>query len=200
MIGRLFFKNFRLAETDSGEIELTLSALPKCKYAVKQMVRDMRAKDKEFSATIDIRKHARSLDQNALMWALLTIYAEAQGGGRRGSVTPEDIYYRMLSKYGVAEFVMTLPEAEDALKSAFRVVSKVDTRFYNGKQMAVFKCYYGSSTYDTKQMSVLIDGIFDELAEIGVDASTSHDVATYYEDWREFRAKADLPDMQKAGA
>ena len=43
---------------------------------------------------------------------------------------------------------------------------------------------YGSSTYDTKQMGVVIDGIFDELAQIGVDVSTSRDVAGLYEDWK----------------
>lgn len=187
MIGRLFFKSFRLAETDSGDIELTLSVLPECKYAIKQIAKDMRSKDSDFTATIDVKKSKRSLDQNSLMWALLTIYANAQGGGRRGSVQPEEIYMQMLSKYGIAEFIMTVPEAEEALKNAFRVVLRVDTRIYNGREMAVFKCYYGSSTYDTAQMSQLIDGIFDELSRIGIDASTSREVAGYYEDWRNFK-------------
>lgn len=185
MIGRLYFKDFRLVESDSGECELVLSVPKESKYAAKAIIKELRNKDGEYMATIELKKRKRSLDQNALMWALLTIYAEAQGGGRRGSVQPEDVYMQMLSRYGVAEFVMAVPEAEKTLKNAFRVVKKVDTRDYNGKEMAVFKCYYGSSKYDTKQMTGLIDGIFDELALIGIDASTSRDVQAYYKDWKE---------------
>lgn len=187
MIGRFNFHDFKLVTDDGGNIEFTASVLPESKCAVRQMVKEMRKEDKEFTSTITIKKNHRSLDQNALMWALLTIYADAQGGGRRGSIEPEDIYMQMLAKYGVAEFIMTLPEAKSALESAFRVVKQVDTRDYNGKEMAVFKCYYGSSKYDTKQMTDLIDGIFDELAQIGINVDTSRDVSGYYEDWNKYK-------------
>lgn len=185
MIGRLYFRDFRLIESDSGECELVLSVPKESVYAAKVITKELRNKDTEYMATIELKKRKRSLDQNALMWALLTIYAQAQGGGRRGSLQPEDVYMQMLSKYGVAEFIMTVPEAEETLKNAFRVVKKVDSRTYNGKEMAVFKCYYGSSTYDTKQMSDLINGIFDELAQLGIDAETSKQVQAYYQDWRD---------------
>lgn len=185
MIGILNFKDFRLIESDSGECELVLSVPKESTYAAKAITKSLRERGAEYTAKIELKKNKRSLDQNSLMWALLTIYAEAQGGGRRGSVKPEDIYMRMLSKYGVAEFIMTVPAAEETLKNVFKVISKVDTRDYNGKEMAVFKCYYGSSTYDTKQMSDLINGIFDELSIIGIDASTSRDVQAYHKDWKE---------------
>ena len=183
MIGRLNFKEFKLLESDSGECELVLSIPKEHKYAAKSIAKDLRKEDAEYMVTFEKRKRKRSLDQNALMWALLTIYAQAQGGGRRGSLQPEDVYMQMLSKYGVAEFIMTVPEAENTLKNAFRVIKKVDTRNYNAKEMAVFKCYYGSSTYDTKQMSDLINGIFDELAQLGIDAETNKQVQAYYQDW-----------------
>lgn len=185
MIGRLFFRDFKLLEADNGECELLLSVPRESVYSARAITKELRSKESDYMATIERKKRKRSLDQNALMWALLTIFADAQGGGRRGSVEPEDIYMQMLSKYGVAEFIMTVPEAEQTLRNAFRVIKRVDTRDYNGKEMAVFKCYYGSSTYDTKQMTGLIDGIFDELAVIGIDASTSREVQKYYKDWKD---------------
>jgi hypothetical protein len=185
--GRFDFHNFKITTDDGGNIEFSASVSPESKYAVREMVKEMRREDKDYTATISIKRNSRTLDQNALMWALLTIYADAQGGGRRGSVTPEDIYYRMLEKYGVAAFIMTLPDAKPQLELAFRVVKQVDTRDYNGKEMTIFKCYYGSSKYDTKQMADLIDGIFDELAVIGINVDTSHDVSGFYEDWTKYK-------------
>lgn len=177
MIGKF---NFTKASTswNKGKLYIMFEASQQSKYAVREIMKELRRCDNEYTATIEIKKNKRTIDQNSLMWALLTIYGDEQGE------PAEDIYVRMLAKYGVAEFLMALPEAEDSLKKVFREVKRVDSRTVNDKEMIVFKCYYGSSTYDTKQMGVVIDGIFDELAQIGVDASTSRDVAGLYEDWK----------------
>ena len=187
MLGVLHFSDVSMRSDEQGNIELVLAVAPESRYNVKPFIESVRRRNENFTGSFDVRKNKRTLDQNALMWRLLTIYADAINGGRRGGITPEDLYMRMLSKYGIAEFLMVLPEAEDTLKEAFRVVQKVDTRMYNGVEMCVFKCYFGSSKYDTKEMSNLIDGIFDELAEIGIDASTSVEVSEYYKDWRMLR-------------
>lgn len=184
MLGVLHFSDVAMRSDEQGNIELVLSVAPESKYNVKAFIENVRRRKESFTGSFDVRKRKRTLDQNALMWKLLTIYADAINGGRRGGITPEDLYMRMLSKYGIAEFLMVLPEAETTLKNVFRVVQKVDTRDYNGVEMCVFKCYYGSSKYNTKAMSNLIEGIFDELAEIGIDAATSLDVSEYYKDWR----------------
>lgn len=184
MLGVLHFTDAEMLFDEDGNAELLLSVHSDSKYNVKPFLEAVRRNGKEFTATFDTRKRRRTLDQNALMWKLLTIYADALNGGRKGGITPEDLYMRMLSKYGVAEFLMVLPEAENALKNAFRVVLKVDVRTYNGVQMNVYKCYFGSSKYDTKEMTDLIEGIFDELAQIGIDANTSIEVSEYYKEWR----------------
>lgn len=184
MLGVLHFDNAEMRTDEKGNIELTLSVTADSKYNVRPFLERMREKGKEFTGTFDWRKNKRTIDQNALMWKLLTIYADAINGGRKGGTTPEELYMKMLSKYGIAEFLMVLPEAEATLKEIFRVVQKVDVRDYNGVEMCVFKCYLGSSKYDTKEMSELIEGIFDELAMIGVDASTSVEVSEYYKEWR----------------
>lgn len=186
MLGVLHFTDANMRSDENGNIELILSVAPDSKYNVKPILERIREKDKDFTGTFNWRKNKRTLNQNALMWKLLEIYADALNGGRKGEITPEKLYMQMLSKYGVAEFLMVLPEAESSLKDVFRVVKKVDTRTYNGKEMAVFKCYYGSSRYDTKEMANLIDGIFDELAMIGIDAETSVEVSEYYTEWRSY--------------
>ncbi len=187
MLGVLHFTGANMRTDENGNVELVMSVSPDSKYNVKAFLEGVRKTEKEFTGTFSDKRNKRSLDQNALMWKLLTIYSDALNGGRRGGITPEEIYMQMLSKYGIAEFLMVLPEAEKTLKEAFRVVQKVDTRDYNGVEMNVYKCYFGSSKYDTKEMSNLIEGIFDELALIGVDAGTSVEITEYYKEWRAYR-------------
>lgn len=194
MLGVLHFTDANMRTDEKGNIELVLSVSPDSKYNVKPFLERARSKVKDFTATFDWRKNKRTLDQNALMWKLLTIYADALNGGRKGDITPEDLYIKMLSKYGIAEFLMVLPQAENTLKDAFRVVQKIDTIIYNGVEMCVFKCYFGSSKYDTKEMSNLIDGIFDELAILGVDAGTSVEISEYYKEWRAYNDELEIEE------
>ena len=184
MLGVLHFTDASMKTDEVGNVELSLKVSPDSKYNVKSILEILRREDCEFSATFSKRKRKRSLDQNALLWKLLTIYADALNGGRKGGTEPEELYMKMLAKYGVAEFLMCVPEAESTLKETFRVVKKVDVREYNGVEMVIFKCYLGSSKYDTKQMTNLIDGVFDELAILGVDTETSIEVSEYYKEWR----------------
>lgn len=187
MLGVLHFTDAKMRTDENGEVEICLSVSPDSKYNVRPFIENVRRNKKGFTGRFDVRKRKRTLDQNALLWKLLTIYADVLNGGRSGGVTPEQLYMRMLSKYGIAEFLMVLPEAEETLKEAFRVVRKVDVRDYNGVKMNVYKCYFGSSKYDTKEMANLIDGIFDELAVIGVDVGTSYELTEYYNEWRNYR-------------
>ena len=93
----------------------------------------------------------------------------------------------MLNKYGVAQFIHIEAEAVDTLKSLYRDVKIIDDVVIvrGGKRTPakLVKCIVGSSQYDTLQMSQLIDGVFDELAAIGVDVNTSREVADYYDQW-----------------
>lgn len=42
----------------------------------------------------------------------------------------------------------------------------------NGKKGVQLRLYFGSSTYDTKEMSVLLDGIVSECRELGIEPDT----------------------------
>lgn len=191
MIGLLHIDKAGVRTDDEGNNYVILKISEDSKYNVKSIVRDIQQTDKAVSVTFDHQKNHRSLDQNALLWKLLTIYADALGGGRHGDVQPEEIYYQMLNKYGVAQFHVILKEAVDTLRALYRDVKVIDDAVVvrNGKRTPakVVKCILGSSQYDTSQMSQLIDGVFDELAAIGVDVNTSREVGDYYDQWQQFK-------------
>ena len=191
MIGLLHVDKAGVRIDAEGNTYVILKISDESKYNVKAIVKDIQQSQKDVTATFDYRKNYRSLDQNALLWKLLTIYADAIGGGRHGDVQPEEIYYQMLNKYGVAQFHVIQKEAVDTLRALYRDVKVIDDAVVvrNGKRTPakVVKCILGSSQYDTSQMSQLIDGVFDELAAIGVDVHTSREVGDYYDQWQQYK-------------
>lgn len=186
MIGKFNAEYKQMAWSEDGDMEITFSVSKQNRWAVRDMVQELkkRAKNGKEKLVVSIgeKTKKRTLDQNAMMWALLQEYAEGINAGRKGGITPEKLYYQALAKYGVAEYIQTVEEAEGTLRRAFRFVEKVDKRKVNGKELTMYKCYLGSSKYDTKQMAVLLDGILDELAEAGI-----HTPQTIYweQEWRD---------------
>lgn len=177
--------------TEDGTKQLVLSIDPICRGAAVPVIKEARKmlkKDGVFVFKLESVVKRRSLGQNALLWRLLTIYADELNGGRTGEITPEMLYYQMLERYGVATY-LAAPEKElEELQRIYRKVEIIDniTVERNGKRTPakMVKCIAGSSKYTTKQMTNLIDGIFDELAELGVDAAHGEELSELYADWR----------------
>ena len=128
--------------------------------------------------TVERQRPGRSLAQNRLMWALLEKLADAQNGGRPGGVTPEDCYLQMLEEYGAKIDWLEVPvPAVPLLYRAYRVVQVVE--LLDGNRCTV-KCCQGSSSFDSAQMHDLIEGIFDALAQLGVN---DPEVTHYWRQW-----------------
>lgn len=144
---------------------------------------DELAKNKplHLTLTVEPERRGRSTAQNSLMWALLTIMADHYNAGRTGGVTPEDCYLEMLEKYGAKVDYLECPAgALDILRGCYRLVHVVEILDYN---RCTVKCTQGSSTFTTGEMKALIDGIFDRLAEMGINDPM---VTAYWQEWKEF--------------
>lgn len=112
--------------------------------------------DTEYVMTVDKARRRRSLDANAYFWVLADKLATAQG-----LPSTTEIYRHYIKEIGGnREFVCVKKEAADKLCQGWergglgwlteRFTSKVD-----GCVNVIL--YYGSSVYDTAQMSRLID-------------------------------------------
>ena len=123
------------------------------------------------------RKH-RSKDANALLWACLGEMAAALRTDKW------NVYLMMLKRYGAFTYVLCRPEAVDMLKRQWRECEAVGNIVdVNGQQAVQMLCYYGSSTYDTKQFSALLDGVISEMADIGLETPTSAEMRRSLEQW-----------------
>lgn len=121
----------------------------------------------------------RSLDANGLLWHCLGEIAKSMN-------PPEDkwdVYLDMLKSYGKYTYICVKPNVVDAMKKQWRECEVVGEIDINGKEAVQMLCYFGSSTYDTKEFSVLLDGVISEMEQMGLETPTSKDMERALEQW-----------------
>lgn len=123
----------------------------------------------DYLLTIEKPKKKRSQNQNAMLWALVGEIGMQINGSRTDD---EDIYCQIIEMAGAkAEYYECVPQAVDTLKKVFRVVKVVQYRENeNGVQLAVCKCYAGTSVMSTAEMSAVIDAALSYAEDVGIDS------------------------------
>lgn len=177
VIGKLKGSYSRLVTDESGDMELCIKVEKNTpvRFVIESMKEYINKGKELFLFTVSPYRKSRSLEQNSMMWVLLETMALHQNGGRTGGVTAWDCYIDMLEKFGAKyEYFMCRPEALEVFKANFRAVKEVECREQlNPKtgelvEMVVCKCFYGSSDYDSEEMTQLIEGILDTMADMGI--------------------------------
>ena len=93
------------------------------------------------------------------------------------------VYLSLLKDYGQFTYICVHPQAVEAVKKQWREVEELGEISINGTKAVQLLCYYGSSTYDTKQFSALLDGVISEMKEIGLEPPTSEEMRRCLEEW-----------------
>lgn len=119
----------------------------------------------------------RSLDANAYMWVLLSKIAEVIHSNK------DDVYIEMLSRYGVFTHIIVKKSVVDKVKSEWRTVRELGEINVNGSQGVQLQCYFGSSTYDSKEMATLIDGVVREAKELGIETLPPDELNRMKRNW-----------------
>lgn len=119
---------------------------------------------KDYNIDIKPYKSSRSLEQNALLWGLIQQISDETGND------PMDVYVSALENANAKfEWLYGLPETEERLKKVFRAVKPMGTCLSpKGKEMIAFKCWVGSSKFDTKEMTKLIDYVMRIASELNI--------------------------------
>jgi hypothetical protein len=125
---------------------------------------------------ISLAKHRekRSKDANACLWACLGDIAEAL------HTDNWSVYLYMLERYGQFEYVLVVPEAVERLKKVWRTISIPDNTVVDG--MIGVQCFFGSSTYNTKEFSRLLDGVISEMKEMHIPTPPSEEMQAMIEE------------------
>jgi hypothetical protein len=165
--------------SESGQQLITLALTTKTDIAdLKAIV----ANGKLLTVEISQQKKKRSLDANSYFWQLLTQIADVL------RTSKEDLYIEMLKRYGQREKqLISIIDNEEAIAMIYRATNNhctvVGEGTVNGKQFKHLAILIGSSQYDTKQMSILIDGIVSEAKELDIETMTPNQLAELKSSW-----------------
>ena len=121
--------------------------------------------------TIEFKKYrkSRSLDQNSYFWALVGEIAKKEDGDLRNKQT---LYTHLLKMSGAKyEVIYTSEQAlEDLMKFEIIRDCMIQKRsMVQNIPMVTAYIFYGSSQFDTKEMSDLIDTTLRYASEVGVE-------------------------------
>ena len=121
-------------------------------------------------------KEKRSLSANSLAWVYCDKLAD------KLKTTKEEVYRQAVSQVGVFEEIkVNSPEAGQRFKKVWQsnglgwLTKTLDDN--------TILAYYGSSTYDTKQMARLIDFLSDECKEQGIETRPQWEVDSMLQEW-----------------
>ncbi|MCI8411965.1 MAG: hypothetical protein HFJ40_06005 [Clostridia bacterium] len=140
----------------------------------------------ENKLNVDLKKYRkkRSLDANAYCWVLCDKIAKELC--KDGTVvTKEKIYQDSILQIGTFEAMIIEEKAFDNFK---RIWSKQGLGFLiqevNRKDKCVkVHCYYGSSTYDSKEMSLLIELLVDLAKSLNIETKSKAELDSLLESW-----------------
>lgn len=134
-----------------------------------------------YEVEIDKYRKRRSLDANAYAWVLLDKLSE------KLNMPKTDLYRSYIREIGGnSETVCVLEKAADNLISGWSrngigwVADKMPSKL-NGCVNVIL--YYGSSTYNTSQMSRLINLIVEDCKAQGIETLPPHKLASMMDEW-----------------
>lgn len=146
-------------------------------YEKNTLLREYQPLEKEEILSIEIKKHRnkRSLNANNYCWVLINELGNAL------NLSKDEVYLTMLKRYGQSELVSILSSIN--IVGYFKYYEVAGTTILNNKEFTHYKIYKGSSEYDTKEMSILIDGIVSECKELGIETMDQAELEALKNSW-----------------
>lgn len=142
----------------------------------KQLVDDMNGLEK-LSIEIKQYREKRSLNANNYCWKLLTEIANVLRASK------DEIYIKMLKRYGQSDMFSVL--ADIPISKYVKYFEEIGEGKVNGKLFKHYRVYKGSSEYDTREMSIFIDGVVSEAKDMGIQTETPDEIARMKSLWGE---------------
>ena len=120
-------------------------------------------------------KEKRSLNANNYAWHLIGEIANILRKSK------EEVYLQMLQDYGQQEVISMLSDIN--IKGFFKYWKKIGTSVLNGKEFTHYKIYKGTSEYNTKEMSIFIDGVVQEAEQLDIPTKTPEQIEALKRMW-----------------
>lgn len=148
----------------------------------KAMALVRKHKDKLYNLEVKEYRKKRSLDANAYAWVLIHKLAEAM------RLTPEEVYLQQVLNVGNNFTPMCVREQDvDRFKKSWQSNGLGwpvrDLGYSQVPGCRNLMAYHGSSTYDTVQMSRLIDNLVQDCKALDIETLSPDKLALLKEEW-----------------
>ena len=154
----------------TGDAELTLRVSPES----KRLLDKIRSIQGDLSVEIKTHKPCRSPNANAYLWVLCDKIAKEIGS------TKELVYCELIRRVGRFDVIAVQAEKADEVIHGWSCrglgwfEERMDGCKIDGCERLML--YYGSSDYDTAEMSEVIDEAVTEAKDLGIDTLTPDEI------------------------
>lgn len=162
--------------TLAGELRVTLSISKDDKERCISLLNEM-SKDKLMNIEIKPFRQKRSLDANAMLWACLGDMS------RKLSVDSWELYKQELQKYGKFDYAIIRRKAVGSFMKEWRTAREIGEIEIHGEKAVQLQCFYGSSTYDSKEFSDLLNGVIADMKDLGLEPPPSREIERSLKAW-----------------
>lgn len=138
----------------------------------------------ELDIELDKHREKRTLNANAYCWVLCDKIAKKLTVPD-AVVTKEDVYKDAIFNIGTFQPMIVEEKAFDNLKRIWQkqglgfLIQEVSRK---NKCIRV-NCYYGSSTYNTKEMSLLIELLVQQAKDQGIETKSKAEIDSLLKEW-----------------
>ena len=120
-------------------------------------------------------REKRSLNANALCWKMCTEIANVLRSDK------DSVYIEMLKRYGQSELISVLATID--ISGYVKYYDVFGSGEVNGKEFTHYRVYKGSSEYDTREMSILLDGIIEEAKALNINVLSERELSLIKSEW-----------------
>lgn len=142
---------------------------------VQQIIQWLSNQDKIKRYEVKEEKKKRSLNANNYFWELCTELANVM------KMSKEEMYFVLLQKYGQSEMISV--RADINVTGYFKYYVEAGESILKGNLFKHYKIYKGSSEMDSREMSILIDGLVQECEQQEIQTKPKAEIESLLERW-----------------
>jgi hypothetical protein len=131
-------------------------------------------KDKQYEI-VEV-KQKRSINSNDYFWTLCNKI------GNVLKISKEDVHLTMLKDYGQILLIPLAPNQDP--KGYFEYYEKFKETVIDGKEAIYYKVFKRSRDMDSKEMSILLDGVKHEADQLGIETKTPKELSILNSKWK----------------
>lgn len=124
-------------------------------------------------------REKRGQQANKYYWSLINELANVL------RMDKEDLHFKMLQSYGQHELISVLAEID--LSNFIKYYVEAGESVLNGKHFKHYKVFKPSSEMDSKEFSILLDGLVQECKQQGIETLEDKEIEEMIKDYESTR-------------